>query len=129
MREEAQTKGMLAAQFEDKYERFDGGLPAFINSNDAATPAQRAALWPEITLEGQESDWESQQFVVGTEPGGLWRKIMLVNAAAGLVTFRSCTQDASYGLRLRLPSSSKWYMDRAMQDASTAVMRRFLEFL
>jgi len=62
--------------------------------------------------------------VIGVEYGGIWRKVMLVNSAQG-----SYTTDHNYPLIVRLPGTSKWYMHNAMQDASTAIMRRFLEYL
>jgi hypothetical protein len=127
--EDADSKGMLSERFDDKYERFGSGSLSFIDSNGASS-AQQSELWQEITFAGREPDWGSPpRFVIGTEYGGIWRKVMLVNPAQGSVTFRSCTTDHAYPLIVRLPANSKWYMDNAMQDASTAIMRRFLAFL
>jgi hypothetical protein len=119
----AAVKGMLDARYDDPYERFGGGGPSFVDSR-ALAPEQRATLWSEVTREGLEPNWgTAPSFVVATEAGGRWRKIMIVDEARHVATFRSCTTDANYAPRIVLPTTTTWYMDNAMQDAGTAIMR------
>jgi hypothetical protein len=127
--ERADAEGMLATRYDDPYARFGGGSPSFVDSV-SVTPGERASIWREITREGLEPNWGSNPlFSVATEAGGRWRKIMIVDERRRMATFRSCTTDASYGMRITLPTSTTWYMDNAMQDASTAIMRHFLQVL
>lgn len=119
----AAAKGMLDARYDDPYVRFGGGVPTIVDSRSLA-PAAHATLWREITREGFEPRWgEGASFVVATEPGGLWRKIMIVDEARRIATFRSCTTDAKYTQRIGLPTATTWYIDNSMQDAGAAIMR------
>lgn len=125
----AESKGMLAPKHDDSYRRFGGGLPTFEDSR-ALGNERRRKLWSEITDEARESGWgPSPEFVVAAEPGGLWRKVLIVDSDRRFATFRSCTKDADYGMRIEPSGSSTWFIDNAMQDAGSAIARRFLEFL
>lgn len=127
--ERAAAKGMLDARYDDAYVRFGGGVPSFVDSR-SLTSGDRASLWREITREGLEPTWGSVPlFVVATEPGGRWRKIMIVDEPRRTATFRSCTTDASYTQRVGLPTTTTWHMDNAMQDAGTAIARHMLNVL
>jgi hypothetical protein len=124
----AERERMLDAQYDDTYERFGGGTPTLVESVDLS-PSDRAALWREITFPDREPDWGADpSFVVATEFGHRWRKIMIVDSRQDTATFRSCTTDPDYRLGQALPGT-QWRMDNAMQDASTAIMRRFLDVL
>jgi hypothetical protein len=127
--ERAQSEGLLDAKYDDPYLRFGGGKPDFLFS--ASLPAvERREIWRDLTREGREPPWGANTaFAIATEAGGRWRKVMIIDSERKLATFRSCTVDASYPLRVRLPTSSRWFMDNAMQDASTAIMRFFLQCL
>jgi hypothetical protein len=123
--ERAERDGVLAQEYDDPYVRFDGGVPEFMDSGELGS-TQREDRWREITLLEREPDWgTAPRFLVATEPGGGWRKIMIVDTANRFATFRSCTTDLTYRPVFRLPRTD-WRMDNAMQDASTAIMRRFL---
>lgn len=125
----AERDGMLDHRFDDKYERFGGGVPTFICSS-AITSPERERLWHEITLDGREPDWGTEpSFVVADEYSGRWRKVMIVDSDKRVVTFRSCTTEAGYALGVTLPGTPEWRLDNAMQDAGTAITRRFLDFL
>jgi hypothetical protein len=127
--ERAAAEAMLAKEYDDPYERFGGGAPSFLDST-SLSHVERAEIWREITREGREPDWgHTPAFVIATEAAGRWRKIMIVDTQRRAATFRSCTTNASYGMAFALPTTATWRMDNAMQDASTAIMRRFLEFL
>lgn len=122
----AAAKGMLDARYDDPHVRFGGGVPSFVDSRSLGR-ADRTSLWNEITREGLEPAWgDVPYFVVATEPGGRWRKVMIVDEMHRVATFRSCTTDVSYAPRIGLPTTSTWFMDNAMQDAGTAIMRHFL---
>lgn len=127
--ERAQAEGMLAAKYDDPYVRFGGGEPSFIAS---ATLPRTSFLetWREITRQGYEIDWGVDPlFLVANEPGERWRKVLIVDTTRSVLSFRSCTSEETYALRVRNPSSATWYLDNSMQDAGTAITRRFLEFL
>jgi hypothetical protein len=66
---------------------------------------------------------------MAAEPAERWRKVLIVDTTRTIATFRSCTTEDSYALKVRNPSSTTWYMDNSMQDAGTAITRRFLAFL
>jgi hypothetical protein len=53
---------------------------------------------------------------------------MIVDSGGAMATFRSCTTSSTYRMATAIPGT-KWRMDNAMQDASTAIMRRFLGVL
>lgn len=126
--ERAAEKGLLDDKYDDAYERFGGGGPTFIDSSDIA-PSERTQLWREVTNAEREPDWgSSPRFVVATEAGGRWRKVMIIDTGMQLATFRSCTTSTDYRPVLILPEAS-WRMDNAMQDANPAMMRRFLAVL
>jgi len=128
MLERAAEEGLLDGKYDDTYDRFGGGVPTFIDSSEIAA-GERAELWREITQVEREPDWgPTPRFVVATEHGGRWRKIMTVDTAMRFATFRSCTTNPDYRPVLILPGTD-WRMDNAMQDASTAIMRRFLAAL
>ena len=115
---------MLDATFDDAYTRFGGGVPTFVDSSDLSR-AERNKLWQEIMVAGREPDWGSDpRFVVATEYGGHWRKIMIVDSRHTIATFRSCTTNSTYRPALIIRAAT-WRMDNAMMDASTEIMRRF----
>jgi hypothetical protein len=119
---------MLDAQYDDKYTRFGGGAPTFTNSADLS-PVDRNELWREVTANDREPDWGADpRFVIATEYGGRWRKMMIVDSASFTVTFRSSTTSSTYRPVLQI-GGTNWRMDNAMQDASTEIMRRFLSLL
>lgn len=125
MLDRATGKGLLDERYDDQYVRFGGGVPSFTDSRSLSR-AQAEEVWSEITREGFEPAWgKSPVFVIGTEAGGYWRKIMIVDEGRQIATFRSCTTDASYPPRIRLATTSTWFMDKSMLDAGTAMMRHF----
>ena len=54
---------------------------------------------------------------------------MIVDAAREFCTFRSTTTDVGYMPVIAGPHLNPWRMDNAMQDASTAMTRMFLNVL
>lgn len=127
--ERADAAGLLAPMYDDSYVRFGGGEPSFITSTTLPR-ASFLGMWREITRQGYEIDWgDDPLFLVAEEPGERWRKVLIVDTTRTIVTFRSCTTEAGYALKLRNPSSATWYMDNSMQDAGTAITRRFLELM
>lgn len=126
--ERAEEKGFLDAKYDDPYLRCGGGAASFVQSAELGEP-ERAQMWAEMTLAGREPDWgRDPVFVVGSEYGGTWRKILIVDSTRSFATFRSCTTSPAYSMAVALPGSP-WRMDNAMQDASTAIMRRLLSVL
>lgn len=120
---------MLAAKYDDSYRRWGGGLPTFEDSR-SIEEERRRTLWNEITDEARELNWGPKpEFLVAAEPGEHWRKVLIIDSDRHFATFRSCTRDVGYGMRMEISGTSTWFMDNAMQDAGSAIARRFLEFL
>ena len=95
----------------------------------AEMPENMERAFAEIADGGE--DWgKYSTFVVVEVPDGTWRKIMIIDSAKMVCTFRSTTTDSEYNLLTRRPHlAPPWIMDNSMQDASTAMMRLFLQVL
>jgi len=127
--EQAEKKGLLDTKFDDPFVRFGGGSPSFVVSQELA-PSDHTRIFDEITLSVGEPDWGPDPFfVIGVEPGGLWRKVMLVNTKSNLVTFRSCTTDPTHAMIKDMGKGLNWILDNTMMDCCTQIMREFLRHL
>lgn len=122
----AEKENMFDAKFKDNYSRKGGGSPTFLTSKSG----NRTQLMNEITISSEKNIWGYDPlFVIGVEPDGIWRKIMIANPDQNIVTFRSMTKDRSYGLLQLLKNNSGWHLDRSMIDCDPLVMRKFMEEL
>lgn len=125
----AENQGMLDGRYDDSYERFRHLNQGALNIIDSRSldPIERQRLFYEITDGDNEPTWGKKPvFVVAETPGHTWRKIMILETEGAFCTFRSTTTDTTYGRikEPRLPGG--WYMDNAMQDADSLIMRNFL---
>jgi hypothetical protein len=122
----AEKEGMFDSTFKDNYLRTGGGHPSFLTSKSG----KRAQLLSEIILPNETKIWSSNPyFVIGVEPNGMWRKIMIVNPDKNIVTFRSMTKDRSYELIQLLQNNFGWHLDRSMIDCDPLIMRKFMHDL
>lgn len=76
-----------------------------------------------------EREWQSSSAVICTQACGNWRKVMLVNKNAGIVTFRSLTLDCGYKLAHKKATAGGWRLDRAMVDAHPTAFLHWLGYL
>ena len=126
----AERKGLLDEIYDDPQVRHSGSDNNTIDSRQFGTNVQEVRrAFAEIADESE--DWGQHPiFIVVEVPDGTWRKIMVVDSKREFCTFRSTTTDGLYGqLTYRPRLTSPWVMDNAMQDASAAMMRQFLEVL
>ena len=87
-------------------------------------------MFDSIICDEGEPEWgDDPLFVVIQVPDGQWRKIMIVDTTREFCTFRSATMDVGYKPVIADPRLQPWRMDNAMQDASTAMIREFLDVL
>lgn len=82
----------------------------------------------DLTMEGET--WGPRtRTVVLTDPQIQWRKVMLFDPDARIVTFRSLTKDTSYMPRTDLRPACEWFLDNSMQDSNIQQTRVFLQAL
>jgi len=119
---------LLSARYDDPFRRFGGGAAQFIVSTKVKEASQRARYLEEITC-SDETMWGREPFfVIGIEPSGTWRKVMLVNTGHTIVTFRSCVTSNTGHIR-NMGRGKSWVLDNTMMDCPTQMMREFLHWL
>ena len=125
---EAEENGMLDEKYDDPQIRHKGTANNIIDSR-TLSGRDLKNTFDCIVAEDGEPDWgPAPLFVIVEMPDKTWRKIMIVDTKREFCTFRSTTTDSSYGLKVRLPNTH-WMLDNSMQDASAAIMRKFLSVL
>ena len=125
----ADDRGMLDPQYNDPQTRHGGPGNAIFNSRLLAEP-ERTALFNEITLDRDEPSWGADPvFIVIQVPDGTWRKVMIIDSKKEFCTFRSLTIDEDYKPIIVEGTRSNWRLDNAMQDASAAMTRNFLDVI
>ena len=134
MLEEAEEAGMLDEQHDDPQVRHGGTANEIIDSRTLGDDGRRNEF-DRIAGEDGEPDWGPKPLFIIVQmpdiaqvPDKAWRKIMIVDTKREFCTFRSTTTDDSYKPVVLLPQTH-WRMDNAMQDASAAIMRKFLSVL
>lgn len=91
-------------------------------------PAERAREFAAVT--SSDEDWgDDPFFVIASDPHRNWKKVMIVNRANDLATFRSITEDRDYMPKKVLRSGASWWLDNSMMDANVQQMRCFIEYL
>ena len=128
--EMAESRGFLHSRYDDPQIRHCGTDNRIIDSRQYGRNTQEyERAFAEIADEGE--DWgKHPTFVIVEVPDRTWRKIMIIDSAKMVCTFRSTTTDSGYNLLTRRPHlAPPWIMDNSMQDASTAMMRQFLQVL
>lgn len=127
--EAAARANFFATLHDDPFLRFGGGHPRHLVSSDC-TPTIYAQLLAELLAPVSEPDWGPQPFfVVSEEPGGTWRKVMLIDTRRTFASFRSLTTDDKAGYRKDLGNGSGWWLHNTMMDCSPQTMREFLNQL
>ena len=128
--ETAERRGFLHPRYDDPQIRHQGTNNKIIDPRHYDGNAREyGRVFAEIADGGE--DWgKHPTFVIVEVPDRTWRKIMIVDSAKEVCTFRSTTQDSEYNLLTRRPHlAPPWIMDNSMQDASVAMMRQFLQVL
>ena len=128
--EEAEERGMLEEEYDDPQIRHDGTNNLVIDSRNLSS-LERLTEFATITAESERGNWGIEPvFLIIEVPDGTWRKIMIVDSLREFCTFRSTTTDSRYGMK-SFPEgmTGPWILDRSMQDASSAMMRQFLQVL
>ncbi len=129
MLEEAEDRGMLDEENDDAQTRHGAADNDIIDSRRYLVAGRRRLFYSiaDDTIE----DWGREPiFFVSEVPDGTWRKIMIVDSSRESCTFRSTTTDLDYNQLTRRPElTPPWIMDNAMQDASAAMMKQFLQVL
>ncbi len=125
----AELHGMLDEQYDDPLVRFGTPDIVIIDSRNLDRKAYEAER-QSIIHDSLDHDWGAAPVfvIVGFAE---WRKIMIVDAERAICTFRSTTTDDSYPSQMKLTGglTPPWQLDRSMQDASSAMMRRFRQTL
>ena len=133
MLEEAEEKGMLDEKYRDRQVRHGGDNNTVICSHHLNLQVDYVIRKEEInniTAEDEEENWgDDPIFVVVEVPDRTWRKIMIVNPKTKYCTFRSTTKSVDYKPVIAEGMCHPWRMDNAMQDASAAMMKQFLQVL
>ena len=124
----AERRGFLHERYNDPQVRHGGTCDNLIDSR-FLDERQRRSHFAEIADRGE--DWGREPiFFIAEVPDGTWRKIMIVDSIEEICTFRSTTTVTQYGQKSkRATLSGEWILDNAMQDASAAMMREFLQVL
>ena len=126
---EAERLGWLDGTYEDHQVRHCG-TDNEIYLSHSLSARDRSMMFESITCDEGEPDWgDHPLFVVIQVPDGQWRKIMIVNTTREFCTFRSATRDVGYKPVIADPRRYPWRIDNAMQDASAAMIREFLDVL
>ena len=133
MLEEAEEKGMLDEKYSDRQIRHGGDNNTVIISHHLNLQVDYVIRKEEIdnitTADEKETWGDDPIFLVVEVPDGTWRKIMIVNPKTKDCTFRSTTTSVGYKPVIVEGMCHPWRMDNAMQDASAAMMRQFLQVL
>jgi len=130
-----EAEGLLSPVYDDAYLRLRHAFRApnegeVVYHSRELTAENYRILLAEITNHDEELGLGPRpSFVIVEQPGGLWRKIMLVDSGRQICTFRSTTTIGSYGMKQARGMIPPWFLDRSMMEASTATMRVFLEEL
>ena len=123
---QARDRGMLDPQYDDP---FWGAQNPIIDSRTLDVRG-RLSVFDTIICDKGEPDWgDNPVFVISECLDGTWRKIMLVDTRREICTFRSTTTSVDYKPIIVDPHRSPWRMDNSMQDASAAMMRKFLSVM
>lgn len=126
---EAEERDWLDSRYEDRQRRHLG-TDNNIFSSRSLSARDRRTMFESITCDEGEPDWgDDPMFIVIQVPDGQWRKIMIVDTTREFCTFRSATRDVGYKPVIADPRMYPWRMDNAMQDASAAMIREFLDVL
>lgn len=129
MLEDAEERGMLDEGYDDPQIRHGGTENTLIESR-SLSQLERNEEFVLITTDDERGNWgQSPLFIIVEVPDETWRKILLIDTARELCTFRSTTTDTTYRMKRYEGMSHPWLMDRSMQDASAAMMRQFLQVL
>ena len=125
----AERRGWLDDRYEDRQVRHRGTDNTIIDSRRLGV-RERRSMFESITSTLGEPTWGNDPlFLVIQVPDGTWRKILIVDATREFCTFRSTTTDVGYMPVIADPHLHPWRMDNAMQDASAAMFRIFLNLL
>ncbi len=129
--ERALDRGLLATEYDDQELRHGGVENGVICVSHRMSLPERRRLFDSITFEDDQAlNWGPDPiFVVAEMADSSWRKIMIVDTARKICTFRSTTTCETYVQRDRQRRNGRWFLDRSMQDASSALMRHFLDAL
>ncbi len=126
---QAEMEGMLDERYDDPLIRY--GRPDIViidsrNLDRTTYEAERRS----IVHDSLDHNWGVAPIFVITHFAE-WRKIMIVDTERAICTFRSTTTDDSYPSQMKLTGglAPPWQLDRSMQDASSAMMRRFRQTL
>ena len=123
----AVDSGMLGDQYDDPQSRH-GGYDNAVFDSRLLPDQERIDLFNQITLDRDEPDWgPTPLFVVIEVPDGTWRKVMIIDSKREFCTFRSLTTNEDYKPIIVEGMRSNWRLDNAMQDASAAMTRYFLD--
>lgn len=124
MLESLQASGGLDARFEDNKRRpdFQVAISTATHGRDSEIP------FSELMMEG-ESWGPLTEAIVTTDPHDQWRKVMLFDPDARIVTFRSLTKNTNYMPRTDLRPGCVWFLDNSMQDTNVQQARAFLDAL
>ena len=126
---EAEERGWLDGRYEDLQDRHQGTGNVIFYSRSLNVRDRRVML-ESITCDQGEPDWgDDPMFMVIQVPDKPWRKIMIVDTPREFCTFRSATTCVGYKPVIADPHLCPWRMDNAMQDASAAMIREFLNVL
>ena len=129
---QAHNKGWLNEAFDDPQTRHGGPANIVIDSRCLDREGYQRELDSIIKIDWEDIDldWGSEPvFVIIEVPDTTWRKIMVIDTHREMCTFRSSTTDPTYHKRVAGGMVLPWGMDNSMQDASSAMMRIFRQFL
>lgn len=69
------------------------------------------------------------RLLIGVEPDGLWRKVLILSESRNLATLRSLTLRNDYKHKYNYPLRNGWQIDRSMLDADASIHEFYLTSL
>jgi hypothetical protein len=75
--------------------------------------------------------WEAPdtRLLIGVEPDGLWRKVLIFSESLNLATLRSLTLRNNYLHKYSFPLRNGWQIDRSMLDADASIHEFYMTSL
>jgi len=125
---DAEDRGWFSGDYDDAFSRFDVAPPTTpeVIQSDGLAQRRRDAFWEEIVV-GNDPWRRDCHFIVATQPGGLWRKALIMDKQQKWLTIASVTTDPDE--QQESTRARTWWRHNSMPDISAQTASRFLAYL